>query len=92
MKCPHCNGNIDVRFIKAPADAQAEATPHSPSVDNSDLETLLDAADNQPLEGWSATFVADLRKRFTQYGSKTFISAKQMTKLRQIANGEGNEF
>lgn len=87
MKCPHCNENIDVRFIKAPSDAQPKPAGGAPA--SGDVGELLEACEGQPMTTWEETFVTEQKARFTQYGSRTRISDKQLNILRKIANGEG---
>ena len=60
MKCPHCSGNIDIHFIKAPPDIQGNS--NAPIAERSDdLESLLDAIDDSKLTGNAVDFVAQTR-------------------------------
>ena len=87
MKCPHCGGNIDVQFIKAPANAKpAKAKSEPGSV--TELEELLEAIVDETLEGKNADFVADMREKFGKYKGRTMVSEKQLAWLRSIANPE----
>lgn len=83
MKCPHCNENIDVRFIKAPPDSQPSSSAGTKS-----LAQLLDEIDDGALEGAALDFVTKTRERFEQYREKTRMSEKQMSWLEDIASGK----
>ncbi len=82
MKCPHCNENIDVRFIKAPASSGASSTAEGMG----DLGELLSQIHDDELEtDFEIGFMKQLRDRFAQYGDTTRMSEKQMICLRKIA-------
>lgn len=92
MKCPHCNGNIDVRFIKAPPDLNGTArTVASTNNGGNSLVEMLDAIDDSKLTGASQTFVAETRERFAKYKDKTKMSDKQLAWLRKLAYGEAED-
>lgn len=88
MKCPHCSQNIDVQFIKAPANAQPPTPANNGSAGTADLEELLDMIDASSLSGQTLDFVVQTRERFKKYKSGTRMSDKQMSWLRKIASGE----
>ncbi len=88
MKCPHCNGNIDVRFVKAPPDMQSGAV-RSQSAAVGDMGELLDQCSGQPMTTWEETFVSEQLERYVKYKDRTKVSDKQLAILRKIANGEG---
>lgn len=52
------------------------------------LEKLIGRCDeeHQQLSDWEHNFVEDQRKRFEQYGSKMFLSPKQLQVLQRIEN------
>lgn len=89
MKCPHCQENIDVRLIKAPANAQPSTRPAGNGAVSGDLGELIQAAEDQPMTTWEETFYADLKARYAQWKDRTKVSDKQMAILRKIASGEG---
>ena len=81
MKCPHCNGNIDVRFIKAPGDSDSQSNEGS-----GDVGELLSRIHDDELEtDFEIKFIEQTRARFLQYGDRILMSEKQMTCLRKIA-------
>lgn len=86
MKCPHCAANIDVQFIKAPANAQPAQPTKAASPE--DLGELLDSIDEGALEEAAAKFVTETKDRYRQYGKKTRFSEKQFAWLKRIAGGE----
>lgn len=95
MKCPHCGGNIDVQFIKAPADSQPSrqnssnhATSSQASI--SSIGALLDAieAEGAELDAAATKFVEETRERWDKYGQRIKFSDKQLAWLERIANGE----
>lgn len=88
MKCPHCQGNIDVQFIKAPPNA---GTPAQGKSGGNSLEEMLDAIDDAALTGASVKFVEETRERFAKYKGNTRMSDKQMAWLRKLAYGESEE-
>ena len=90
MKCPHCQKNIDVQFIKAPDNAQP--SKQDGNSDTADLGELLGMIDEAALTGASLDFVTQTRERFTKYKGKTMMSDKQMSWLRKIASGEDSEW
>ncbi len=87
MKCPHCNGNIDVRFVKAPPDAQASTAASGP-VDADEIKELLDGILESSLDERAAEFVSSTRERLEKYGSRIKMSDKQMAWLRKLASSE----
>ncbi len=89
MKCPHCNGNIDVQFIKAPANS-GSTSPKAEAA-TGDLGELLDMIDDNSLEGAAVDFVAQTKERFAKYKDKTRMSPKQMDWLRKLAGVETEE-
>lgn len=90
MKCPHCQKNIDVQFIKAPDNAQP--SKQEGDSDTADLGELLGMIDEASLTGASLDFVTQTRERFAKYKGKTRMSDKQMAWLRKIASGEDQEW
>lgn len=50
------------------------------------LDTMLSAleADTGALNEWEQGFIADQRKRLTQYGKEIFLSPKQQAKIKAI--------
>lgn len=50
-------------------------------------EELLSDAEGQAETDWEVTFVNDMRDRFDQYGSDTYVSDKQRERLEKIAYG-----
>lgn len=53
-----------------------------------EFEDLLTNAAHYANSDWEMGFVSDIQQRYQRYGGKTFISEKQLVKLRKIA-GEG---
>ena len=85
MKCPHCDGNIDVRFIKAPGNGQ----PKQESAPTGDLGELLGRINDEDLDEKALEFVTQTRERYEKYQDRTRMSEKQMAWLTKIAEGEG---
>ena len=96
MKCPHC-GNA-VLLVKddgkhlPPFKAVKPQAPRA-STDTGDLESLLDAINDDRLEGHlaAADFVAQTRERFAKYKDRTMMTEKQMGWLRKLANPDAEE-
>lgn len=86
MKCPHCAQNIDVQFIKAPANMQSQSPTRAATSD--DLATILKDINDSTLEGQALDFVTQTRERFTKYKASTRMSDKQMNWLKKLAYGE----
>lgn len=53
--------------------------------DPKDFADLLDAAEAADPRGQAADFVADVRKRYDEYGQSMFLSSKQKKWLENIA-------
>ena len=51
---------------------------------------LLGEAETQASTDWEMNFVADIKSRFEEYGDDTFVSEKQLDKLKAIASGENS--
>ncbi len=51
----------------------------------SEAEELLDQITDERLTAWEREFVDDMSSRIHQYGSRTFVSDKQIETLRRIA-------
>ena len=83
-KCPHCDRNIDVRFIKAPDSTKPSKASHS----GSDLGSLLDAIDGLSLSGASKEFFDSMQEKYEQFGDETFVSDKQQLWLERLAEGK----
>jgi hypothetical protein len=81
--CPSCKCQIELRasFASGPKSKEAD-------VDTSSLGQLLDAIDVDTLTGRDAEFVQKQKERFEQYGTKTLMSPRQMSWLRDLA-GKG---
>jgi len=46
---------------------------------------LLDAADSNASTDWEMGFISDMKDRYSQYGSDTYVSDKQLEQLERIA-------
>lgn len=88
MKCPHCQGNIDVQFVKAPANTQGP----SANGGTGDIGEILDQILDNSLSGAAATFVAETRSRYAKYGDRIRFSEKQLSWLKSIAAGKGDDW
>ncbi len=83
MKCPHCNENIYVRFVKAPSDSGGQSSGRT-----SDVGALLEQIHDDELETqFEIDFIKQTRERFEQYGDRIRMSDKQMACLQRIAAG-----
>ena len=93
MTCPHC-GKV-VLLVKdsnvTPARKPAAKPAPSSSTDTGDLEELLDAINDDRLDGKAADFVAQTRERFAQYKGRTIMSEKQLAWLRKLADPDAEE-
>ena len=78
MVCPHCNKVIIVKLMKDSNVTPAVKSAPRASTDTGDLESLLDAINEDRLEGKAADFVAEIRERFAKYKSKTMMTEKQL--------------
>lgn len=53
-----------------------------------DFEDALSEAEDRAKGAWEEQFVSDLRDRFDEYGSRMYVSDKQVEVLRRIAGDE----
>lgn len=81
--CPNCKSQIELRVAFA---SGPKSKPED--VDTSNLGQLIDSIDESALTGRDLEFFQKNKARFEQYGSKTMLSEKQMTWLRDLA-GKG---
>ena len=94
MTCPHC-GKV-VLLVKddgkhlPPFKTVKPQAPRASS-DTGDLESLLDAINDDRLEGQAVDFVAKTRERFAKYKDRTMMSDAQMGWLRKLANPDAEE-
>jgi len=62
-------------------------TGQTPARRSQEAAWLVDRLQSvQDLNDWERTFVNDMAERLEQYGEATFVSAKQLFKLRDIAD------
>lgn len=84
MNCPHCNKVIVVKLMKDSNVGQAApATNGEPAT--YDIGELLEMIEDSGLDEKSQEFVADKRKKYKQYGAKTYVSEKQLAWLKRLA-------
>lgn len=60
-------------------------------IDGDTLKALLKKANSSADGEWEEKFVAETASRFKKWGSKLFMSEKQLSILKRIANGEESE-
>ncbi|WP_019865198.1 hypothetical protein [Methylovulum miyakonense] len=58
------------------------------SAEDKKLEELLDDAERQASSNWEMEFVAGIKVRYKQYGDRTVLSEKQLSRLRSIAGDD----
>ena len=91
MVCPHCGKVIIVKLMKDSNVTPAGKSAPRASADTGDLESLLDAINDDQLEGQAVDFVAKTRARFAKYKDRTMMSEAQMGWLRKLANPDAEE-
>lgn len=89
MKCPLCNGNIDVQLIKAVSRDERPAKTAKAGSASGDVGELLEMiGDVGELDEAAAKFVTETQERWEKYGQRIKFSDKQYAWLKRIADGE----
>lgn len=53
--------------------------------DGDDFEAILDEAEDKAVTTWEMQFVDEVRRRWEQYGMRSFMSEAQYESLKRIA-------
>src|SRR5262245_3418895 len=93
LYCPHCNKPVMLGLVTADGNRQPQQSAFDEALGDRrpSIEALLETIEEDKLDSKSLQFVSEIKAKFEKYGSKLFMSPKQMAWLKSISEGKANK-